>query len=168
VVRAAYWFSYYTIGYIALRLTLSRSTLVMNDRHFVDILVDRTRYRYGGPLWLIRLIWRLIPKPNLIILLDAPAEVLQARKQEVSFEETARQRSAYLSLVRSLPMGHVVDSAQPLEAVTRQVSDIILRQLTRRVANRFGLDIAQTADPPLLTSSTARPGTSPTTIDRIM
>jgi thymidylate kinase len=146
-LRAGYWFGYYTFGYVALRLALSRSTLVMYDRHFVDILVDRTRYRYGGPLWLIQLIWRLIPKPDLIILLDAPAEVLQARKQEVPFEETVRQRSDYLSLIRSMPTGHVVNSAQPLEAVVCQVSDIILRQLARRVPSRFGLDAAQPTDP---------------------
>ncbi len=140
VVRAAYWFVYYTFGYVKLRLALARSTLVLNDRHFVDILVDRKRYRYGGPSWLMRLIWRLIPKPDLIILLDAPPEVLQARKQEVSFEETARQRNAYLSLARTLENGHVVDASRALERVAGDVSDIILRHLTVRVARRFGLE----------------------------
>ena len=140
VVRAAYWFVYYTFGYVNLHLALARSTLVLNDRHFVDILVDAKRYRYGGPLWLMRLIWRLIPKPDLIILLDAPPEVLQARKQEVSFEETARQRRAYLSLVRTMGNGHVVDATQSLEHVAGDVSDIILRHLTTRIARRFGLE----------------------------
>ncbi len=58
---------------------------MLNDRHFLDILVDQRRYRYGGPLWLLRLIRRLIPKPDLVNLLDAPPKVLQARKQELSF-----------------------------------------------------------------------------------
>jgi len=102
VVRAAYWFVYYTFGYVRLHLALARSTLVLNDRHFVDILVDRKRYRYGGPLWLLHLIWRVIPVPNLIIVLNAPPQVLQVRKQEVSFEETARQCNAYLSLAGTL------------------------------------------------------------------
>jgi len=139
LVRAAYWFVYYTFGYINFHLALARSTLVLNDRHFVDILVDPKRYRYGGPLWLLRLIWLLIPKPDLIVLLDAPAEVLQARKQELSFEETVRQRRAYLSLVRTMGNGHVVDATQSLDHVTGDVSDIILRHLTTRIARRFGL-----------------------------
>ncbi len=139
VVRAAYWFVYCTFGYVGLHLALARSTLVLNDRHFVDILVDRKRYRYGGPLWLLHLIWRVIPKPNLIIVLDAPPQVLQARKQEVSFEETARQRSAYLSLGRTLSNCQIVDASQPLERVAGEVSEIILRHLTVRIVRRFDL-----------------------------
>jgi thymidylate kinase len=140
VLRAAYWFVYYTFGYVKLHLALARSTLVLNDRHFVDILVDRRRYRYGGPLGLMRLIWRLIPKPDLIILLDAPPEVLQARKQEVSFEETDRQRRAYLSLVGTMANGRVVDATQSLECVADDVSDIILQHLAARIARRVGLE----------------------------
>jgi hypothetical protein len=48
---------------------------------------------------------------------DAPAEVLQARKQEVSFEETERQRLAYLQQVESLGNGYVVRADQALEHV---------------------------------------------------
>ena len=139
VIRAAYWFVYYTLGYVNLHLALARSTLVLNDRHFVDILVDARRYRYGGPLWLTRLIWQLIPKPDLIILLDAPPEVLRARKQEISYEEIARQRGVYLSMVRTMQNGRVVDASQSFEHVAGQVSDIILQHLAMRIARRFGL-----------------------------
>jgi thymidylate kinase len=134
-----YWFAYYTLGYAALHLALARNTLVLHDRHLVDALVDPRRYRYGGHLWLLRLLWRLVPKPDLIILLDAPPEVLQSRKQEVSFAETARQREAYLSLIRTMPNGYVVDSARPLKQALGDVSDIIVRHLATRVARRLGL-----------------------------
>src|SRR2546421_471846 len=134
VVRAAYWFVYCTFGYVRLHLALARSTLVLNDRHFVDILVDRKRYRYGGPLRLLHLIWRVVPKPNLIILLDAPPHVLQARKQEVSFQETALQRKAYLLLAGTLPNCHVVDASQSSDRVAGEVSKVILRYLTMRLS----------------------------------
>lgn len=140
VARAVlYWFVYYTFGYVIRHLDLARSTFVLNDRHFVDVLVDPKRYRYGGPMWLVWLMWRLIPKPDLIVLLNAPPEVLQSRKQEVPFEETARQRRAYLSLVRTLGIGHVVNSAQPLAQVAADVSETALRHLTTRIERRFGL-----------------------------
>jgi thymidylate kinase len=141
VVRAVlYWFVYNTLGYyVTVRLALGRSTLVMHDRHFVDALVDPRRYRYGGPLWLLRLIWRIVPKPDLLILLDAAPAVLQARKQEVSFEESARQREAYLSLMQTMKNGYVVDAARPLEQVVGDVNDIVLRHLAARIARRFGL-----------------------------
>jgi thymidylate kinase len=127
LARVAYWISYYILSWPALRFALARSTLVLYDRHFVDILVDQRRYRYGGPLWLLRLAWRCIPKPDLIILLDAPAEVLQARKQEVPMEVSARQREAYLALIHTLPNGHIVDSSQSSGDVTNDIVEIILR-----------------------------------------
>ena len=137
VVRAAYWLAYEIFGYARLRLALTRSTLVLNDRHFVDILVDAKRYRYGGPPWLLSLVWRLIPKPDLIILLDAPAEVLQTRKQEVSLDETARQRRAYLEMVRTFENGRIVDASRPFERVANDVSRIILGYLNSRLARRL-------------------------------
>ena len=139
LIRAGFWFLYYTVGYLYVHLTKARSTLVINDRHFVDILIDQKRYRYGGPLWLLRLIWRVIPKPELIVLLDAPPEVLQMRKQEVAFEVTARQRNEYLSLVKTLENGHIVDASQPLQRVIDDTAGLVLSHLAHRVSVRFGL-----------------------------
>jgi thymidylate kinase len=141
VVRAlGYWFLYYSPGYwVTVRPALARGTLVLHDRHLIDALVDPLRYRYGGPGWLLRLIWRLVPGPGLVVLLDAPPEVLQARKQEVPFEETARQRQAYRALVASLGNGHVVDVNRPLEQVVGEVSAVILRYQAARITHRLRL-----------------------------
>jgi thymidylate kinase len=132
--------AYYNISYLTLRPALARSTLVLNDRHFLDIFVDRKRYRYGGPLWLLKLIWRAIPKPDIVVILDAAPEVLQARKQEVSFEETARQCQAYRLLAPTLNNCHLVDATQSLERVVDEVGDVILQHLAMRVARRFGIE----------------------------
>ena len=80
-----------------------------------------------------RLLWR----PHLIILLDAPAKVLLARKQEVSHGEIVRQRAAYLATIRGLPNGHVVDASQPLEEVLADVEGIILDHMAKRTARRL-------------------------------
>ena len=134
VLRAVgYWFTYYTVGYwLLFRPALAKSTLLLHDRHMIDGIVDQTRYRYSGPVWLLELISRIIPKTDLVILLDAPAEVLQARKREVSFEETARQRKAYLALAAGLRDCHVVNADQPPEAVAGDVTRLILGVLSRR------------------------------------
>jgi thymidylate kinase len=137
-----YWFVYHALGYyVTVHLVLASSRLVLHDRHLVDTLVDPKRYRYAGPSWLLHLICRLIPKPDLVILLDAPPEVLQRRKREVPFEETSRQRRAYLALVGTMHNGRVVDAARPLEEVIAEVNDIILEHLTARIAQRLGLEI---------------------------
>ena len=77
-----------------------KGELLICDRYYHDLLVDSRRYRYGGPRWIASLIGSLMPQPRLWLLLDAPAEVLQARKQEVTSEESERQRQAYLDFVR--------------------------------------------------------------------
>jgi len=139
LAKAAYWIVDYALGYyVTIRPALARSTLVLYDRYLVDALIDPRRYRYGGPRWLLRLAWRLVPKPDLVVLLDAPTEVLRARKQEVSVGETERQRHAYRELLGTLPKGHVVDAAQPLDGVVEAVGGVVLGFLASRTARRLG------------------------------
>jgi thymidylate kinase len=135
------WWADYVFDYVSdVYLRLIKSTFVIYDRYYYDLLVDPTRYRYGGSMALAKVIGYLVPRPNLVILLDAPAEVLQSRKQEVSLEETARQRTAYLELVQGLPNGYVVDASKPLEQVVADVENIILNFMTERTVWRLGLN----------------------------
>jgi thymidylate kinase len=139
VIRAVcYWFVYYVPGYFfTVRLDLARCTLVLHDRHLIDARIDPRRYRYGGPEWLLRLICRFIPKPHMVILLDAPAEALQVRKQEVPFEESVRQRAAYRAMVGSMRNGYIVDANQPRERVADDVCEIVLRHLKSRTKSHL-------------------------------
>ena len=54
-------------------------------------------------------------------LIDAPPEVVQARKKEVAFEETVRQREAYRQIVEATPNGHIIDATQPVAGVVADV-----------------------------------------------
>jgi thymidylate kinase len=146
-LRATYWFLYSTVGYARVHLALARSSLVLYDRHLVDILVDPKRYRYAGPMWPMRLMWRIIPKPDLVILLDAPAEIIQARKQEVPFAETVRQRDEYLELVQGLGNGRVIDASRSFDEVTNRATEIIVTFLSARTARRLRLDKEEPARP---------------------
>lgn len=136
VIKLGYYVADYLAGYVAqIRPRLSFSTLVIFDRYYHDILVDPQRYRYGGPVTLAQTLRHLVPSPDLVILLDAPAEVVHARKQEVPLAETVRARQEYLSLINSLPQGRVVDASRPLEQVVAAVEDAILQraaEMTRR------------------------------------
>jgi hypothetical protein len=73
IVKAAYWLVYYGLGHqLFVRPVLAHGGLVLRHRHLVDALVDPRRYRYSGPAWLVRALLRIVPKPDLVILLDAP------------------------------------------------------------------------------------------------
>jgi len=129
----------YVFGYaLQLRPQLVRSTLVLFDRYFHDLLADPRRYRYGGAIWLARLVGRWVPKPDLWVLLDAPGEIVVARKGEVSLVEATRQRQAYRDVLAPFQNVARVDASQPLEAVVREVEDHILDRLEKRMRGRFG------------------------------
>ena len=134
LLKAAWWSVCYTAGYAAtIRPERVRGHFAVNHRYLLDAIVDPKRYRYSGPKWLLKAIWAVAPKPDVLFLLDAPAEVIQARKQEVPFAETARQREGYLALVKDLPYGRVINAARPLDEVVSEVNGILLDHLARRV-----------------------------------
>jgi thymidylate kinase len=133
----------YLIGYLVrVRPALVRSTLVVFDRYYYDLLVDPLRFRFTGPIWLVRVIARFLPKPDLLFVLDAPSFVLQSRKQEVSMEETARQSEVYRRIAASESLRNVsrlVDVTYPLDQVVHQCIEATLDCLETRTTGRLHL-----------------------------
>lgn len=126
-IAALDWFLGYWVYVVYYR---NKNYLVCFDRHYLlDLLVDPLRYRYGGPTWLTRIVIYLLPKPDLIILLDAPIEVIQSRKQEVSPETAVQQRSAYLKLVSAHPNGYIVDATRSLKDITADIEQLISQSI---------------------------------------
>src|SRR4029077_17841574 len=83
VLRIFAVLSDYWVGYAAvIRPLLARAGLIIYDRDFHDLLVDRLRYRYGGPPWLPRMAAKsLLPHPETLYLtLDAETDIILSRK----------------------------------------------------------------------------------------
>jgi thymidylate kinase len=140
IAKMFYMIVDYWLGYLLkIAPAMRRSQLIVFDRYVYDLLVDSKRIRYGGPAWLLRLTAKVVPRPNLVILLDAPAEVLWSRKQEVSFEEVKRQRDEYLAVTKRLLCGVVIDAGQPLPDVLRDVDNAVVKHYERRTAKRLHL-----------------------------
>jgi thymidylate kinase len=64
--------------------------------------------------------------------------VLHSRKKEVPFEETARQRRAYLEMVRGMKNGVVIDASQPLDKVAADVNRVVVDYMAKRTRKRLG------------------------------
>lgn len=132
-VLADYWVGYPTVIWPL----ISRGGLLVYDRDFHDLLVDRLRYRYGGPDWLPRLAVRLSPAPETVFLtLDADPGVILNRKNEVAPDELRRQQSAYAKLAASLPNSTVVRTDQGSEGSTTAVMKAVLTYMARRFERR--------------------------------
>lgn len=142
MVKLIYYGIDYSLGYLfQIMPALIRTRMILFDRYIYDLQVDTRRIRYGGPKWLLGLIALIVPRPDLVVLLDAPAEVLWPRKQEVPLDEVARQRSAYLKVARALPFAIVVNAAQPVADVVHDAAKAILTHFTRRSAQRLKLRV---------------------------
>jgi thymidylate kinase len=111
-------------------LYVRRGVVVIFDRHFfVDFYTDDVAG--GATRKLDRrihgfLLSRVYPRPDLVIYLDAPPEVLFARKGEGTLEWLERRRREYLELAPKMKHFVVVDASRPLHEVMDDVAGAIL------------------------------------------
>jgi thymidylate kinase len=107
-----------------------RGYIVIYDRHFffdyyAHHVVDNAERSFGNRIH-GSMLKNFFPKPNLVIFLDAPPEILFARKGEGTLESLERRRQEYLQLRDKVKHFVIVDASQPEDEVTKQVSDLII------------------------------------------
>jgi thymidylate kinase len=104
-----------------------RGRTVLLDRH---VVADYYPWDDGGTV-LRRLHGFLLrswyPRPDLVVVLDAPAELLHRRKGEDAIPELDRRRRHYLEAAASMPRHTVVDASQSLDVVTAAVREAVAR-----------------------------------------
>jgi thymidylate kinase len=105
-----------------------RGRLVVFDRYAAGSLMAgqpggtaRTRLRH----WMLQ---KLCPPPDMVVYLDAPAEVLYQRKQEHSPESLECQRQRYLRILDGVAQTVIVDARNEPEHVRRRVAALIWRR----------------------------------------
>ena len=107
-----------------------RGRVVLCDRDFYcdyyayDIVPQEDDRGWARRLhgWLLKNAYR---RPDLLIVLEAPAEHLYRRKGEGTLESLEQRRCEYRQLRSQFPFFHVVDATQPLDAVVQQTRAII-------------------------------------------
>ena len=104
------------------------------DRYMHDILLDKRRYRIPEDHILLPYLVRLAPQPTFFVVLNADPEVIQSRKQEVSFEGTQKQCASYLSFAKKHPKTTIIVNAnQDIDDVLTEVITKLSTQLHRSV-----------------------------------
>ena len=109
-----------------------RGRLVLFDRYSYDAMLPRrvrhTR-RSGTRRWLLA---HACPRPDLVVVLDAPGELLHARKGEHDVAFLEREREAFRALVPRLPRALLVDASRDADLVCREVTAAIWCEYVRR------------------------------------
>ncbi len=72
--------------------------LVVGDRWLYGFVGQPLALKFHGPAALARFVLRLIPRPDLVVVLDAPASVIHSRKAELSIDEIESERERWKQL----------------------------------------------------------------------
>jgi thymidylate kinase len=131
LVRMTNWLAEEAYRAVLARRMQRRGMIVVFDRHFycdyyataiapsdVPRPLDVRIHGYVLRHW--------YPRPDLTLMLDAPAELLVARKAEGTLEGAVRRRREYLALGDVLPGFEILAADRPLEAVIQDVADRIM------------------------------------------
>lgn len=128
-LKLLYFIYQYNVGWIKnIKKLKKKSSLIIFDRYYDDILADQKRYRYGGKKSVAQWVKKFIPKPDLIVILSTAPEIVYQRKKEVPFEELERQVKAYESLADG-DHYFILDASRPPKEIGLQVLDLIQKKL---------------------------------------
>lgn len=113
LVLAADWLVCYVARLARLR---AKGYILALDRTYFDVVADHARGREGlGPL--ARVLWWVLPKPDLVFVLDSEPDVRWQR-----------------------PAGHVLDGSLPLSAVVDEIQHVIRVWMLNRSVASVGWD----------------------------
>jgi thymidylate kinase len=140
-LRLANWLAEEAYRFWVAHRQTRRGRVVIFDRHFFADLFAGDISANGGPQPLSRrihgfVLQHVFPKPDLVVCLDAPAEVLYARKPEGTLERVQRMREQSLAAVRAFPHGLVVDASRPPDEVVNEIAATIRSLYERRLQER--------------------------------
>ena len=123
LIRA--WISYF----LAIRPAVRSGSVVIGDRWLYGYVVQPLALKFYGPEWVARLMLRLMPRPDLVMVLDAPAEVIRERKAQLSVAEIEAERRQWARIPgRTLNL----DATRPTEELAEETLNHIAGGVTFR------------------------------------
>lgn len=110
------------------------STLVVWDRYIYDVLVDPQRYRVDLPKLVLRMLVRLAPVPEAVVVLDLAPEIAFKRKQEIPLMELHGIRRGYVELAATMPFAKVVSTEGSVEEAVEEIVEFVSEAMARKAS----------------------------------
>ena len=112
-------------------------TLRVTESRSYDLISDTEWHRYGIPKWFAWLVTKLLPAPDLWILLDPGTGEMQAANHECLPAQALRQLDACRSLVKTKKQFVILEAGVPGFRVTEEVYSAIIAMLAQRADKRL-------------------------------
>lgn len=114
ITKIVYYVSEYVIFGIYIRL-VKRKKHIIFDRYYLDLCIDSRRARLVGLESIVMFLYKIVPKPDLEVVLVGEAQKINQRKPELTIEEIDLLQSSYVKKIRC---GLILDStAQSPETI---------------------------------------------------
>lgn len=125
MLKILYLAADYLAGYaFRVRPAMARGRWVVLERGWGDLEVDPVRYRLAAVGGLTRRLARILPRPTLLVVLEAPADVIRARKAELARPELERQAQAWRRIASAGP-SVVLDARRPIPELVDAVLEAV-------------------------------------------
>jgi len=131
-LRIGYYWLDYVLGYFLKDRFLPKSViqLVIYDRHAIDAAVDPLRYRLRSTRG-VSLLYRLAPRPYVILLIDKPERIAQ-RKNELSLQEIQQQLEDWKNLAKKGFVNSIVEVGNSVEETGQKLVSEILKVVAKQ------------------------------------
>jgi thymidylate kinase len=133
-----YWLDFVAGYWLVVYPKIARTTLVVGERYFPDVLVQPERYGFAVPRWLMRAAARGVPKPDLIVLLKDEPDVIHGRKPELSPARIGALLDAYEAEMTHWGNARVLTTEGGAAAVAERLAALILEARAARTARQIG------------------------------
>lgn len=139
VLRSHVKFFYYLLDFAAAGIKLlplkARGGVAVFDRYYHDQIVFPERFGFSVSSELMRNCAPVAYPPDIVFVLEAPDEVLIARKHELPEDELRRQIAQYRALGKEFGF-QFIDTTRPIDAVADQVVSRCLAEMHDRYHER--------------------------------
>ena len=106
--------------------------MVIFDRYYYDYFADMKRYKYSLPAWFPVAFEWMIPKPDMVFVLDGNPEVLYERKKELPISELEKQCSVFHQLAQNRKRFYAINVNRDVDTIVDEITKTILREMARR------------------------------------
>lgn len=127
LIKIIYLYFVFLFGYIfTTKLLLKKSTVVIIDRYFYDILVFPSRYKIKLPSMIIKFFTKIVPKPDLTFIITANNQQIYDRKKEIEFNKIEEIQNKYKSLKKFIGNTFIIDNSKDLYTSDNSMKKIII------------------------------------------
>ena len=128
-----YWFDYMLGIPLLLRRNAQFNKITIFDRYIYDFLVDPFRTRIKLPYWIRLAFVKTVKQPKIVFVLDAPADVVYARKQELDKTEINRQLVEFRKLKDLGRRVYVLDATQSPQIIAKKAIKIVVERFANQL-----------------------------------